>query len=105
MTPKTFTPHDYAITPKEGKAAVDAWCRAHDIEPTEVSLVEWPGGFGFVGIETVQRCAVTGRYLTDPDDPDDAGRLLEHRHFLNERYPFPWEQVVTVTQAQQGGQR
>jgi len=93
MTPKSFTPHDYAMTTPEGKAAVDAWCRAHDIEPTEVSLVEWPGGFGFVGIETVQRCAVTGRFLTDPDD---AGRLLENRHFLNERTPFPWDQVATV---------
>ena len=93
MTPRTFTPHDYAINSKEGKAAVDAWCRAHDIEPTEVSLVEWPGGFGVVCIETVQRCAVTGRFLTDPDD---AGRLLEIRHVLDERMPFPWDQVATV---------
>lgn len=94
MTPKNFTPHDYAITPKEGKAAVDAWCRAHDIEPTEVSLVEWPGEPDAVNIETVQRCAVTGRYLTGPD-----GEPVYHHHSLNERYPFPWEQVVTVEEA------
>ena len=94
MTPRTFTPHDYAINSKEGKAAVDAWCRAHDIEPTEVSLVEWPGEPDAVNIETFERCAVTGRYLTDPD----GGPVCHHR-LLNERYPFPWKQVVTVEDA------
>ena len=94
MTPRTFTPHDYAINSKEGKAAVDAWCRAHDIEPTEVSLVEWPGEPDAVNIETFERCAVTGRYLTDPD----GGPVCHHR-LLNERYPFPWKQVVTVEEA------
>lgn len=96
MTRKTFTPTDYHITPKEGQAAVDAWCRANGHEPGDISLITWPDETDTVTIETAERDPETGLFVVVNEGTADA-EVVHHCWHITDPTPFPWEQVVTVT--------